>query len=159
MDADGVCPRMAQAPFWAAKRASDLSASVLFVQRARMAPRVAVFVVQGGGRFPMIFILGVLVAGMLLGLGLVVGVILAIWLYEKHRLRMDEANRRAYLEARAIEVKRINMENERRLRIRSRNSELPISPEEEQKSYEESLRRIGMTDEEVSEELKARRKM
>jgi len=60
-----------------------------------------------------IFTLAALVSGMLLGLGLVAGVILYAWLYDRHRVRIEDMNRKAYMEVRAMEIKRMNAENER----------------------------------------------
>ena len=105
------------------------------------------------------FTLSVLVSGGLLAVGSIIGIILAVWIHEKHRLKIEDANRRAYLEARSMEVKRINMENDRRLKAQYKYAETTITPEEEQKSYEESLRMIGYTDEEIADQLKSRRRM
>jgi len=112
-----------------------------------------------GDRKMVEFTLSVLVSGGLLAVGSIIGIILAVWIHEKHRLKIEDANRRAYLEARSMEVKRINMENDRRLKAQYKYAETTITPEEEQKSYEESLRMIGYTDEEIADQLKSRRRM
>lgn len=105
------------------------------------------------------FALGVLVAGMLLGVGLTIGVILYAWLFDRHRVKVEEMNRKAYMEARGIEVKRINAEWERVRKGRERTSEMPRTPEEEQKTYMESLLGIGYTQEEAEQMAKERRRM
>jgi len=105
------------------------------------------------------FILGVLVAGMLLGLGLVVGLILYSWLYHRYAARIVEMERKAYADARFLEVKRVNAENERQLALKRKYAELPKTPEEEQKSFEESLKALPYTDEEREAILKDRRRM
>lgn len=105
------------------------------------------------------FILAVFVSGIIVSLGIFMGVSLAVWLHEKNRVKVDEMNRRAYNDARLIEIKRVNMESERRLQLQRKYAEIPRTPEEEQKSFEESLKALPYTDEEREAILKDRRKM
>jgi hypothetical protein len=105
------------------------------------------------------FILAIFVSGLIIGGGIFIGVSLAIWMHEKHRVKTDEMNRKAYNDARLIEIKRINAENERQLQIRRKYAELPKTPEEEQKSFEDSLKVLPYTQEEREAILKDRRRM
>lgn len=95
---------------------------------------------------------------MLVGCGFVVGLATYVFLYDRHKARIDLMEQRAYRDVREAAIKRMNAEGERQRMIRQRNAELPMTPEEEQKSYEESLRNFLPPDE-VEKKLKERRKM
>lgn len=105
------------------------------------------------------FILAVFVVGFLFGWGLTVGVILITWLHHRHVARIEQMEKKAYADVRFMEIKRVNMEGEKRLRERQKYAEIPTTPEEEERSWIESRKALGYTDEEVEKLAKERRKL